>query len=110
MNVNLDELQFEFKFRDEEKFPAQMTLIIGQFKIKGFSVRKSNYEDSDVKFVLYPPASPAGHNKWIKLFWTSSKPDWKMLEEKAIKQFNNEHEEYLLSNVNTKEIDIDKVF
>jgi len=102
MNINVDELQFEFKFRDDENFPAQMTLIIGQFKVKGFTVRKTSFEISDKSFVLFPPSSPSGRGKWIKLFWTDDKPDWELLEKKALQSFHNKHTDFVIQGAITK--------
>lgn len=101
MFINVNDLKFEFKFRDQadmDKFPATMTLIIGQFKIKGFSIRKTIYEENKNNFVLFPPSNPAGGGKYIKLFWTKPKENWKELEEKALEQFKKEHEEFLLNS------------
>ena len=80
MKINIENLEFKFKFRDNEDLPATMTLIIGQFEVRGFRVRKSKFSDSEQRFVLFPPAVSAGNNKWIKIFFCYDKESWKKLE------------------------------
>jgi hypothetical protein len=99
MKIKVNELEYEFKFMENnDEMPAIMTLIIGQFKVKGFRVMKTKFEDNDKRFVLYPPANRTGGGKWIKIFWTDVKEDWSLLEKEALEQFDKEHTEYLLNN------------
>lgn len=100
MKINIDNLEFEFKLRGDKKdfdlFPATMILTIGQFKVKGFSVRKTKFEENVNRFVIHPPANRAGAI-WIKLFW-ADKEDWELLSKRALKQFDQEHTDYLIEN------------
>ncbi len=76
--------------------PATMTLIIGQFQIKGFRVMKTKFADNAERFFIKPPANRLKTGKWIDLFWTDSKDDWKLLEKKALKQFDEEQSAFLM--------------
>ena len=121
MKINIDDLKYEFKFRereDSDAFPATMILRIGQFEVKGFSVRKTGFEENEKGFFLSPPSNRIGGGKWIKLFFTEIKEDWGKLEANALKQFNKEHQEYLIKvfgqipvkkKTNKEEIDVDKI-
>lgn len=102
MRINVNELSFEFKFKDDDEHPATMILKVGQFQIRGFRIMKTAFEENKKRFVLFPPANRTRNNKWIKIFWTDIKPDWELLENLALKQFNKEHEEYLLSKLNPR--------
>ena len=111
MRIDVNELEFKFKFRDEQDFPATTVLTIGQFEVRGFSVRKTQYKDNAKNFVLFPPASKAGKG-WLKIFFTDDKNNWKLLEEKALKQFDREHTDYLVKEqILPKEddINVDKI-
>lgn len=97
MKINIDDLEFKFKFRDDLEMPATMILIIGQFKVKGFTIRKSKFEENNKRFVLFTPSNRSANGKWIKIFWTDVKDDWKLLEKKVLEEFDKQHSEYLLN-------------
>lgn len=99
MDINVNELKFEFKFRDDEMAPALMTLFIGQFKIKGFVVRKTKFNDNNKRFWLSPPIIYSGQRS-IKTFWTENKKDWILLEKRALEQFDQEQTNELIKEVN----------
>ncbi|MFA6532994.1 MAG: hypothetical protein WCT22_03280 [Patescibacteria group bacterium] len=90
MRINIDDLKFKFKFKDDPEMPATMVLIVGQFEIRGFTVRKSKFDENAKRYVLYPPANRSASGKWIKIFWTELKEEWELLEKRALKQFEEE--------------------
>lgn len=90
MTINIDDLKFKFKFKDDPEMPATMVLIIGQFEVRGFTVRKSKFEENKKRYVLYPPSNRSSSGKWIKIFWTELKEEWELLEKGALKQFEEE--------------------
>ncbi len=96
MKLNIDELEYKFKFHENEQMPATMTLFMGQFQIRGFRIMKSQYTDNSKRFVLFPPANRTGRGKWIKIFFTEIKDDWALLEQRALAQFDIEHTDYLI--------------
>ena len=96
MKINIAQLEFKFKFRDDIDFPASMTLLIGQFEVRGFTIRKSKFQNNDKRHALFPPAKNMGGKKWLHLFHSPDKKEWDELQDAAIKQFNEEHENYLL--------------
>lgn len=93
MIINIDELQFKFKFRNDPEFPATMTLVVGQFQVRGFRIMRTKYEDNKKQYYLKPPSNRTGRGAWIQLFWTDSKDDWKLLEDKALEAFDKEYDE-----------------
>lgn len=98
MKINIDDLKFKFKFReggDSETFPATMVLAIGQFEIRGFSVRKTAFKENPNGFVLFPPANRSSGGKYIKIFFTDIKEDWHKLENKVLERFEKEHTTHL---------------
>ncbi|MBN1325870.1 hypothetical protein JW977_02735 [Candidatus Falkowbacteria bacterium] len=96
MTIDLNALKFKFKFTDNPEMPATMILIIGQFEIRGFTIRKSIFENKE-PFVAYPPANRSGGGKWIKIFWTDDKELWNSFCKLVLEKFNTEHTEYLIS-------------
>jgi hypothetical protein len=108
MRIKIEDLEFKFKFRDDEDFPATMTLFIGQFEVRGFTIRKTKFSDNSNNFALFPPANRSGHGKWVKIFFTEIKNDWKELEDRVLQQFNEEHTDYLIKN-NNDEIDVNNI-
>ncbi len=96
MKISIDDLKFKFKFKENDNMPAIMTLIIGQFEVRGFKVLKTQFEENRQKFVIYPPSKSLDHNKWLQLFWTEDKEDWNLLCKKALEQFDKEHTDWLL--------------
>lgn len=110
MKIDIKDLKIKFKFRDDPEFPANVTLTIGQFEVRGFSIRKSQFEENSKRFVMYPPASRGGKG-WIKICFVYDKEDWKEFEDWVLKKFEEEHTEYLFgesikSESSEKEIDV----
>jgi len=97
MTIDLKALKFKFKFTDNPEMPATMTLTIGQFEIRGFTIRKSKFEENKEPFVLFPPANRSWKGSWIKIFWTDDKEIWKLFCKEVLEKFNLEHTEYLLN-------------
>ena len=95
MKIDINDLEFIFKFRDDDEMPAIMTLIIGQFQIRGFPVRKSKFANDSKRFALFPPSNRTGKGGWVKIFFTEIKKDWYLLEQRALTQFDIEHSDYL---------------
>lgn len=97
MTIDLNALKLKFKFTDNPEMPATMILTIGQFQVRGFTVRKSKYEENNEPFVLFPPANRSAGGKWIKIFWTDDKDLWKSFCKIALDKFSIEHTEYLIN-------------
>ncbi len=102
MNVNKDQLQFKFKFQDNDDFPAGLTLVIGQFEIRGFTIRKTKFSSNVKRYALFPPAKGLGGGKWLHLFRAPDKKDWQELEDIVLEQFDKEHSDYLMTNLKIK--------
>lgn len=96
MKINIEDIEFQFRFHDNEQMPATMTLLIGQFAIRGFKIMKSKFTENKYPFTLFPPSSRTGSGSWIDIFWTDIKNDWEFLKRKALEQFSREHAKYLL--------------
>ncbi|NMC51527.1 hypothetical protein GYA54_02225 [Candidatus Kuenenbacteria bacterium] len=88
MKINIDELEFNFKFKNDDNMPATMTLVIGQFEVRGFKVVATHYESNKNKFKLYPPSKSMGNDKWFHLFFTPDKNEWGKIEQRALEKFN----------------------
>ena len=89
MKLDINEFTFQFKFKDDPQMPAVLTLLIGQFQIRGFRIMKSKFADASKTHYLTPPANRLGNGKFIKLFW-ADKEDWALLEKRALEQFDEE--------------------
>ena len=111
MKINIHDIAYKFKFREDIEFPATMTLIVGQFEVRGFTVRKSKYTDSNQLHAIFPPSKNVGGSKWLHLFYTPDKKEWVLLEKAALQKFNKQHEKYLLDQIQeeTSLEDISKV-
>lgn len=99
MKINKDQLRFKFKFQDKDDFPASMTLSVGQFEIRGFTIRKTQFSTNVKRYVLFPPAKGLGGGKWLHLFRAPDKKDWQELEDIVLEQFDKEHADYLIANL-----------
>ena len=89
MKIDINEIRFQFKLKDNPQMPAVVTLFIGQFQIRGFRIMKSKFDDSSKRHYLTPPANRLGNGGFIKLFW-ADKEDWALLEKRALEQFDEE--------------------
>lgn len=96
MKIDITTLEYQFKFRDDNDFPATMILKIGQFEIKGFRIMASQYQDSAKRFFLKPPSNRVQNGKWLNIVWMDSKDDWSEFEKFALKKFDDEHTENLM--------------
>ncbi len=99
MKINTHEISFRFKFRDDINFPATMTVVIGQFEIRGFTVRKSKFEDANQLYAVFPPSKNVGGPKWLHLFYTPDKKEWVLFEKVALEKFKKEQDRHLLDQV-----------
>jgi hypothetical protein len=62
---------------------ASLSIQIGQYKIRGFTIRKSKFDD---KYFISPPHRKLSGGKWAKLFW-ANKEDWEELEKLILEKF-----------------------
>lgn len=99
MNINIDDLKFKFKFRDDPEMPATMTLTVGQFEIRGFRVLKTKFDENTNRYYMKPPANKAGSGKWVDLVWVNAPKDWRLLEKLALAQFDREQTDKLLGKL-----------
>ncbi|PLX26815.1 hypothetical protein C0583_05985 [Candidatus Parcubacteria bacterium] len=112
MKISIEDVNFKFTYRDDEKLPAIGTMLVAQFEINGFTIRKSKFETNTQQFVLYPPSVPYGDKKWKKIFFTEDKIFWDELTKKALNQFSEEYDNYLIGKSirdNDTEIEVDKI-
>jgi hypothetical protein len=93
MKINISDLDFKIKLTDKDEMPAIVTFVVGQFEIRGFTIRRTKFKESIKRFVLYPPANRVGINKWIKIFWTEDKEEWAKIEDTVLEKFNTEFDE-----------------
>ncbi|MDD2758316.1 MAG: hypothetical protein PHD72_03010 [Patescibacteria group bacterium] len=64
---------------------ANVSLVIGKFIVRGFSIRKSKFSDG---LYLSPPHKKLRGGGWAKLFWTD-KESWKKIERSALGAYQN---------------------
>ncbi|PIR03773.1 MAG: hypothetical protein COV59_03815 [Candidatus Magasanikbacteria bacterium CG11_big_fil_rev_8_21_14_0_20_39_34] len=102
MTITTADMKFKFKFRDDIDFPASMTLLIGQFEVRGFTVRKSKYPNGSVRHTLYPPSKNVGGAKWLHIFYVPNKEDWAKIERAALDAFYAEFDDHLMHEMNTQ--------
>ena len=57
---------------------------------------RSKYPTSANKHAFFPPAKNVGGVKWLHLFYTPDKKDWKELEKHMLEKFNTAHEKHLM--------------
>ena len=115
MKININDLEFRFKFSDNERMPATLTIVVGQFVNRGFKIIRSKHEDSTKKFLLFPPSNKVGNN-YIDIVRVPDKDDWHLLEEAVLKKFDEEYDNYLMDKSikaikpdNTQENSIDDI-
>ncbi len=101
MKINVDDLVFKFKFRDDGDFPAQVTVTIGQFEVRGFAIRKTNFPTGTKRHALYPPAKSMGGGKWLHIVRAPEKGDWQKFEDIVLEQFDKEYTDYLMTKLNS---------
>ena len=105
MRININELQFKFKFRDDPEMPATMVLVVGQFEIRGFRVLKSKFEENATRYYIKPPSNKTSRG-WVDIFWVNAPKDWSLLEKLVLEQFSKEQEEKLLKEFGHAELPV----
>lgn len=94
MNIDIEAL--EFRFQDKSGSPdtlATMTLMIGQFQVRGFRIMRTQYPENGEDLVLFPPSNRSkGGRSWVKVFWTDDKESWSRLQEIALAEFRQERQ------------------
>lgn len=86
MKIDMQNIELAFYPVDRDDLVANLSVQIGQFKVRGFTIRKSKFGD---KFFVSPPHRKLNGGRWVKLFW-ANKEDWGELEKFILDKFLEE--------------------
>jgi len=92
MNFDIENIKIEIKLTNDEKMKAMVSLDFGDFKVKGFRVMTSKFENErgDELWVV-PPSYIGKDKKYHPMFFAENKVYWKKLEQKIIEEFRKKH-------------------
>lgn len=99
MDEQINNLKVVVKVTSSSEMAAMITLDFGWFKVKGFRVRKSEYQNRRGESLwLTPPAYQAGGG-YHPIFFVERKENWEKLEDKIYDAFN---EALIVQSLNEK--------
>lgn len=94
MKLKIDEIIVKVKIVDEGKLKAIISLEFGDFLVKGFRIRSSEFTDTrGDKLWLMPPSYQGGF-KWHPIFFVPDKELWAKLENKIMSEYKNKSQEH----------------
>lgn len=94
MKIKIGEIKVKIKIIEEEKLKAIIGLDFGDFVIKGFRIRQSEFENSrGDKLWLTPPAYNGG-GFYHPIFFVPDKELWAKLEDKIYSEYQKKKKEY----------------
>ena len=96
MNINIEDLQLKFTFLDKAGVIATLDIYIGQFEIRNFIIRKTQFKDSVKKFYLTPPSKTISNNKYFHYFRVEPAEEWKKFEKMILEKFDKQHTDWLI--------------
>lgn len=95
LDIKIDDLKFCFKIVEMDKLKAIVSIDFGDFKIKGFRVNTSDYENErGEKIWITPPSYRDGGGRYHPIFFTSNKELWKKIESKLLDEYHKASTEH----------------
>lgn len=98
MKLDADKVVIKVKVVDAPELKAIISLDFGDFVVKGFRIRKSDFESPEGKKLWVTPPSYKGAYKWHPIFYVPNKELWKRLEERMLEEY--EQQSHLLNKRN----------
>jgi hypothetical protein len=80
MKINLSEIQFKFKFLDDKKTKAIITLDFGEFVVRGFRITESQFDNINGEKLWLMPPSYLGGGRYHPIFFMPNKDQWLELQ------------------------------
>jgi len=95
VGIKVDDLKFYFKIVEMDKLKAIVSIDFGDFKIKGFRVNASDYENErGEKLWITPPSYPDGSRRYHPIFYIPNKELWKKVESKLLDEYQKASKEH----------------
>jgi len=94
MKIKIEEIKVKIKIIEEKEMKAIITLDFGDFVVRGFRVRISEYEDARGDKLWLMPPSYKGGVKWHPIFFMPDKELWAKLEDKIMREYKAKDKEY----------------
>lgn len=95
LGITVDDLKFYFKIVEMDKLKAIVSIDFGDFKIKGFRVNASDYENENgEKLWITPPSYRDAGGRYHPIFFTSNKELWKKIESKLLDEYHKASKEH----------------
>lgn len=95
LGIQIDDLKYHFKIVETEKLKAIVSIDFGDFKIKGFRISVSEYENErGEKLWTTPPSYRDGGGRYHPIFFLPNKELWKKIEGKLLDEYHKASEEY----------------
>lgn len=93
MKINIKELKFRIKIIEDKKWKAIVTIDFGEFNIKGFRIRISEFlgKHGEHLWVLPPSYNSGGRFRPIVHF---QKDIWEEIEKEITKAYKKKFNEY----------------
>ena len=86
--MNIEDIKIDIKLTHDNKLKAMVTLDFGDFKIKGFKIMISRYENKRGEQLWVVPPSFFGKDKrYHPIFFMEDKDLWSELENKILQFF-----------------------
>lgn len=103
MEIKLEELKVAIKIIENQKMKAIIALDFGDFKVKGFRIRESEYENQrGEKLWLTPPSYVDSGGRYHPIFYTPNKELWQKIENKILDEYHKENEKYWRKRMNSE--------
>ena len=95
LGIKIDDLKFYFKIVEMDKLKAIVSIDFGDFKIKGFRVNTSDYENErGEKIWITPPSYRDGAGRYHPIFFLPNKELWKKIESKLLDEYHKASTEH----------------
>lgn len=92
-NININEVTYAIKIKDEGDLRATLVLQYRDLKIKGFRIVRSKYKNNGQELWLQVPSYRAG-NFYHKMFFLENEKHWKTLEARILKDYQEASDKY----------------
>ncbi len=94
MNLEIEKIGVKIKIIEEKNLKAIIGLDFGDFVVKGFRIKESEFENRNGEKLWLTPPSYSGGAKWHPIFFMPDKTLWEQLEDKIYAEYNKQSKEY----------------
>ena len=104
LKIKVEDIEINVKIIESQKLKAIVGLDFGDFKIKGFRVNISDYENArGEKLWVTPPSYRDGNGRYHPIFYAPNKELWELIQFRILDEYHKTEDKYYKKRFDLKD-------